>query len=318
MSIRALLDCARGQTFENCMPQCWRFRDIVVGISAIFMAPASPISPEKRQRFVDLSLKVREGILRVVHESGSGHVGGALSQTDILSVLYTSYLRFDPKRPDWPERDRFVLSKGHGGIGFVVLLAECGLIRHEELSTFGRTGSALGMHLDHRRVPGVEVSTGSLGHGLGVAVGMALGAKMKGLPSRVFCLLSDGECYEGSTWEAAMAARALELKNLCAIIDRNRLTMDGFTEEEAPLEPLVDKWKAFGFRVMPCDGHDPEQLCRAFDAALEPAANGPSVIIASTVKGKGVDFMEDRPQWHYGSLDTEMYARALASVRKAR
>lgn len=300
------------------MQRCWRSHDIVVGLSAIFMASASPISPEERQRFVDLSLKVREGILRVVHESGSGHVGGALSQTDILSVLYTKYLRFDPKRPDWPERDRFVLSKGHGGIGFVVLLAECGLIRHEELATFGRTGSALGMHLDHRRVPGVEVSTGSLGHGLGVAVGMALGAKMKGLPSRVFCLLSDGECYEGSTWEAAMAARALELKNLCAIIDRNRLTMDGFTEEEAPLEPLVDKWKAFGFRVMPCDGHEPGQLCHAFDAALDPAASGPSIIIASTVKGKGVDFMEDRPEWHYGSLDTEMYARALASVRKAR
>lgn len=252
----------------------------------------------------------------MVHESGSGHVGGALSQTDILSVLYTKYLRFDPGRPDWPERDRFVLSKGHGGIGFVVLLAECGFIPRESLATFGRSGGALGMHLDHRRVPGVETSTGSLGHGLGVAIGMALGAKMQKWPSRVFCLLSDGECYEGSTWEAALSAQALELGNLCAIVDRNRMTMDGATEDEVPLEPLADKWKAFGFRVFTCKGHDFDELCTAFDAALDPEATRPAIILASTIKGKGVDFMEDRPEWHYGSMDTEMYARALESVRK--
>jgi transketolase len=282
------------------------------------MHSTSRLSPEERKRIVDLSLQVREGILHVVHESGSGHVGGALSQTDVLSVLFAKYLLFDPARPEWAERDRFVLSKGHGGLGLAVLLAECGFVRREDLATFGRTGSALGMHLDHRRVPGVETSTGSLGHGLGIAVGMALGAKMKSLPSRVFCLLSDGECYEGSTWEAALAASALGVENLCAIIDRNRMTMDGFTEEEVPLEPLADKWRAFGFRVFCCDGHDPEELSSAFDAALDRNAKNPAVIIASTVKGKGVDFMEDRPEWHYGSIDTEMYARALASVRKGR
>lgn len=276
------------------------------------------LSPEERKRIVDLSLQVREGIIHVVHASGSGHVGGALSQTDVLSVLFAKYLRFDPARPAWQERDRFVLSKGHGGLGLAVLLAELGFVPREDLNTFGRTGSALGMHLDHRRVPGVETSTGSLGHGLGIAVGMALGAKMQGLPSRVFCLLSDGECYEGSTWEAAIAASALEVNNLCAIIDRNRMTMDGSTEEEVPLEPLADKWQAFGFRVFRCDGHDPEQICAAFDAALDPAAHRPAMIIASTIKGKGVDFMEDRPEWHYGSIDSEMYARALASVRKGR
>jgi transketolase len=276
------------------------------------------LTPEERQRLVDSSLKMREGILRVVHESGSGHVGGALSQVDILSILFTKFLRFDPERPDWPERDRFVLSKGHGGIGFVVLLAEFGFIRPEDLETFGQTGSALGMHLDHRRVPGVETATGSLGHGLGVAIGMALGAKMLKLPSRSICLMSDGECYEGSTWEAAFAANALELGNLCVVIDRNRLTMDGFTEDEVPLEPLADKWKAFGFRVFCCNGHDLDELCAAFDGALAAEANRPAVVIASTIKGKGVDFMEDRPEWHYGSMDTEMYARALASVRKGR
>lgn len=282
------------------------------------MPPPRPIAPEEQRRLEEFSLRIREGILRVVHESGSGHVGGALSQTDILSVLYTKYLRFDPRRPDWPERDRFVLSKGHGGIGFVVLLAECEFIPREDLATFGRTGSALGMHLDHRRVPGVETSTGSLGHGLGVAIGMALGAKMQQWPSRVFCLLSDGECYEGSTWEAALSAQALELGNLCAIVDRNRMTMDGATEDEVPLEPLADKWKAFGFRVFTCNGHDFADLCAAFDAALDPNAKSPAMILASTVKGKGVDFMEDRPEWHYGSMDTEMYARALESVRKGR
>lgn len=282
------------------------------------MPATSRLTPEDRKRLEELSLKIREGILRVVHESGSGHVGGALSQTDILSVLYTKYLRFDPRRPDWPERDRFVLSKGHGGIGFVVLLAECEFIPREDLATFGKTGSALGMHLDHRRVPGVETSTGSLGHGLGVAIGMAIGAHLQKLPSRVFCLLSDGECYEGSTWEAAMSANALGLGNLCAMIDRNRMTMDGATEEEVPLEPLANKWKAFGFRVFTCDGHDFDELCKAFDEALDPQATSPAVIIASTIKGKGVDFMEDRPEWHYGSMDTDMYVRALESVRKGR
>jgi transketolase len=277
-----------------------------------------PLSRDEHARLSALCLRVREGILRVVHESGSGHVGGALSQTDVLCVLYQKYLRVDPARPDWAERDRFVLSKGHGGLGLAVVLAERGFVAHEDLRTFGQTGRALGMHMDHRRVPGVEVATGSLGHGLGIAVGMALGAKLKKLPTRVFCLLSDGECYEGSTWEAALSAPAMKLENLCAIIDRNRMTMDGATEEEAPLEPLADKWRAFGFRVFCCDGHDLGEICGALDAALDPAAEKPAVVIASTIKGKGVDFMENRPEWHYGSIDTEMFAQALASVRKGR
>jgi transketolase len=279
------------------------------------MSP-EPLSPGEHARLLDFSLRVREGILRIVHESGSGHVGGALSQTDVLCALYERYLRVDPSRPDAPERDRFVLSKGHGGLGLAVVLAERGFVRREDLAAFGRTGGALGMHMDHRRVPGVEASTGSLGHGLGISVGMALGARIQGLPARVFCLLSDGECYEGSTWEAAISASASRLGHLCAILDRNRLTMDGFTEAEVPLEPLADKWRAFGFRVFPCDGHDFEALCAALDAAVDPAAERPAIVIASTVKGKGVDFMEDRPEWHYGSIDTDMFARSLASVRE--
>jgi transketolase len=222
----------------------------------------------------------------------------------------------DPARPDWPERDRFVLSKGHGGLGLVAMLAERGFLSEAELATFGRSGSALGMHLDHRRVRGVEASTGSLGHGLGVAMGMALGARLRGWPSRTFCLLSDGECYEGSTWEAALAAPAHRLGRLVAMVDRNRLTMDGFTEREVPLEPLARKWEAFGWRVLPCDGHDLRALCAALDAALEPSEQ-PALVLAETVKGKGVDFMENAPQWHYGALDSEAYARAKASVARS-
>lgn len=283
---------------------------------AVMSKRAEPFNSDDLARIAALALRVREGILRVVHTSGSGHVGGALSQTDVLCALFAKYLRFDATRPDWVERDRFVLSKGHGGLGFAVLLAECGFVTQEALETFGNTGSALGMHMDHRRVPGVETSTGSLGHGLGIAVGMALGAKMQELPTRVFCLLSDGECYEGSTWEAALAANALKLNNLCALVDRNRLTMDGFTEDEVPLEPLADKWRAFGFRTYCCDGHNLEDICKNLEVALDPAAKGPAIVIATTVKGKGVDFMEDKPAWHYGSMDTEMYAQALASLRR--
>ena len=198
----------------------------------------------------------RERILEIVDVSGSGHVGAALSQADILVTLYAHVLHVAPDKCALAERDRFVLSKGHGGLGFAAVLAECGFIPRAELATFGRSGSALGMHLDRQRVPGVEQSTGSLGHGLGVAVGMALGARLLGLPSRVVCLLSDGECYEGSTWEAAQSAATHRLASLFAVVDRNRLTMDGFTEDEAPLEPLAAKWQAFGFRVLECDGHE--------------------------------------------------------------
>ena len=253
--------------------------------------------------------------MRIVYESGSGHVGAALSQTDILVALYEHVLSVTPETRDAPGRDRFVLSKGHGGLGFAAVLAERGFITAEALDTFGRSGSALGMHLDHHRVPGVEQSTGSLGHGLGVAVGMALGARVLGLPSRTVCLLSDGECYEGSTWEAAQAAATHRLATLLAVVDRNRLTMDGFTEDEAPLEPLAEKWQAFGFRVLCCDGHDLGALCAALAPAPE-AERRPTLVIADTVKGRGVEFMENQPKWHYGALDSDAYARALASVRE--
>lgn len=259
--------------------------------------------------------RVRERILSIVFESGSGHVGAALSQADLLVALYGRTLKVDPTRPEWPERDRFVLSKGHGGLGLVAVLAEHGFLRDDDLATFGKPGSPLGMHLDRRKVPGVEVSTGSLGHGLGVAMGMALGAKHRRLDARTFCLLSDGECYEGSTWEAATSAPAFGLGRLVALIDRNFLTMDGPTEREVPLEPLAEKWRAFGWRVFECDGHDFAALGAALEGATA-AAERPAVIVAKTIKGKGVPFMENQACWHYGALDSARYEEALAAVRR--
>jgi transketolase len=280
------------------------------------MRRPEPPDLTRRLELRELGRRVRERIIQVVWTSGSGHVGGALSEVDILVALYFAALRLDPKRPAWPERDRFVLSKGHGGLGLAAVLCERGFISEVELGDFGKSFHAVGMHMDHARVPGIEVSTGSLGHGLGVSVGIALGAKLQNASFRTVCLLSDGECYEGSTWEAAMSAPALGLSGLVAIVDRNRLTMDGDTEVEMPLEPLADKWRAFGWRVVTCDGHDLDALCPALFDALADAARGPTVIIAETVKGKGVSFMEQRAEWHYGALDEAMYRRALSDLRR--
>lgn len=271
-----------------------------------------------RRRLAQRARRVRERILDVVYESGSGHVGGALSEVEILVALYFRLLEIDPKRPEWRHRDRFVLSKGHGGLGLAVVLAERGFVADEDLAAFGQSGHAIGMHLDRRRVPGIEASTGSLGHGLGVAVGMALGARIQNLRARTVCLLSDGECYEGSTWEAAVSASALGLSRLVAIVDRNRLTMDGETEKEVPLEPLADKWRSFGWRVAACDGHDFASLCPVLERALAGKGNKPTVVIAETVKGKGVDFMENAPEWHYGALDSATYERAKKQVASGR
>jgi transketolase len=278
-------------------------------------APNTPLVASEKERLRETAFRIRQLILRIVFESGSGHVGAALSQADVLVALYYRYLRFDPAHPRWPERDRFVLSKGHGGLGLVPILFDCGFVDERALASFGKTGSPLGMHMDHQQVSGIEASTGSLGHGLGIALGMALGARVQGLPSRTYCLLSDGECYEGSTWEAAIAAPALKAGRLTAIVDRNRLTMDGFTEDEVPLEPLAKKWEAFGWRVSSFDGHDFSAICAAFDEALRSESDRPSLFLAQTVKGKGVDFMENQAKWHYGALDSQMYERALESVR---
>jgi transketolase len=272
------------------------------------------LSSEERRRLHGAARRVRERIIDIVYHSGSGHVGAALSQADILVALYYRCMRVDPRRPDVEDRDRFVLSKGHGGLGLIAVLAELGFVDIAELDHFGETGARLGMHMDRTKVPGIEVSTGSLGHGLGQAVGMAIGARMLGASWRAVCLLSDGELYEGSTWEAAIAGAAHKLGRLVAVIDRNRMTMDGPTEDVVPLEPLAAKWEAFGWRAIGCNGHDYDDLCGALEEALAGGLERPTVVIAETVKGKGVNFMENASKWHYGALDSRDVERARASI----
>lgn len=256
---------------------------------------------------------IRRKTIQTIVWAGGGHAGGALSQTDILVTLYYHYLNVDPQRPDWEERDRVILSKGHGGVGYAPLLADKGYFSEELLKKFNHTGSPFGMHLDRLKVPGVDASTGSLGHGLPIAAGLALGAKLKQQSWRTYCIVGDGECHEGSIWEAAMFARHYKLDNLTCFVDRNRLCIDGVVEEIMSLEPLKDKWLSFGWHTLEVDGHDFKQLGDAIEEA-QATREKPTVIIAHTVKGKGVDYMENDPAWHYGGLDSEKEKNALLSI----
>ncbi|MFA7692909.1 MAG: transketolase [Candidatus Hydrogenedentes bacterium] len=256
---------------------------------------------------------IRREIVDVTGWSGGAHVGGSLSMVDILTVLYWKYMNIDPSRPDWEERDRFVLSKGHGGVGHAVVLAQRGYFDRKELREFNETDSMLGMHLDAHKVLGCEASTGSMGHGLSQAVGMALGARVLKKDWRVYCLVGDGESNEGSIWEAAMSAAHYKLDNLIVFLDRNHMMIDGPTEEVMSLEPLADKWRAFGFETVEVDGHDLVQLADAIEQALQHKGK-PFMILCDTVKGKGVDYMEGNPGWHYGGLSTEQVEAAKRSI----
>jgi transketolase len=263
----------------------------------------------------DKAHEIRRLCLDTVMWAGSGHIGGAMSAIDILTVLYYKYLNINPGEPGWQDRDRFIMSKGHIGIALASVLADKGYIDRELLKEYNHTGSSLGMHLDSRKVPGVDASTGSLGHGLSIAVGTALAARVLGKSYRTCCLLGDGECDEGSVWEAAMAASHYNVTSLLTIVDRNMCMIDGPTEEVMKLEPFAEKWKAFGFNVIEADGHSIRALCEAVDSALL-RRDLPSVIIAHTVKGCGIDFMEGDYTWHYGAIDTEKYRRAVESLDK--
>lgn len=259
-----------------------------------------------------LARRVRSHVLRMVHRANASHVGTCLSMADILAVLYSGVLRVDPERPDWLDRDRFILSKGHGAAAVYAVLAECGFFPKEWLDTYCQDGSKLAGHITHG-VPGVEASTGSLGHGLSIGCGMAAAGKRDGRPYRVFVMLSDGECDEGSTWEAVLFAPHHRLDNLVAIVDYNKLQAFGTVKEVLDLEPLADKWRAFRWAVLEIDGHDYEQIEDALTSVpLEPGK--PSVIIAHTVKGRGVSFMENRLAWHYKSPNDEQLAQALAKL----
>lgn len=256
---------------------------------------------------------IRRNVLRMVHQAESGHIGGSLSAADILALLYLKVMRVDPLKPFWPERDRFVLSKGHASAGYYAALAEAGFIPHVELLTFDCIGSRLQGHPDRRKLPGVDMSTGSLGQGLSVACGMALGARLGRLDIRVYVLLGDGELNEGQVWEAAMSAAKYRLDNLMAIVDRNNIQLIGPTEENMPIEPLEDKWRAFGWEVFSVDGHDIRGLYRGF-AQAQRKQGKPVVLIAHTVKGKGVSFMEGTAAWHSKAPSAPELGRALKEL----
>lgn len=250
---------------------------------------------------------------------GAVHIGGDLSAADIFTALFHYGLRIDPSDIANPQRDRFVLSKGHAAVCMYIAMAMRGFFSYDGIvETYGQLDSAYGMHPCKVQLPGVEASTGSLGHGLPLAVGMALGARGRGADHRVVCLLGDGETGEGSVWEAAMAARSNELGNLVAFVDRNRQLMTSMAEERVVFEPYPDKWRAFGWNVVEIDGHDMGQLVAAIDALPATDSNRPTVIIAETIKGKGVDFMERNLAWHAGSLGAADLERALAALESTR
>lgn len=272
-----------------------------------------PLTSQDLEDLQRRAKSIRHDIVDVTGWSGGAHIGGSLSMVEILVLLYWKYMRIDPSRPDWEDRDRFVLSKGHGGVGHAVVLAQRGFFNPDELKKFNETGSMLGMHLDSLKVPGCESSTGSMGHGLSQAVGMALGARVLKKDWRVYCLIGDGESNEGSIWEAAMSAAHYNLDNLTVFQDRNHMMIDGPTEEVMRLEPLADKWRAFGFETFEVNGHDLQALATALDTALQIKGK-PVMILCETIKGKGVDFMENKPDWHYGGLSAELIAKAKQSI----
>jgi transketolase len=259
----------------------------------------------------ELALRLRRHVVRMCSRGGSSHVGSGLSIADIVAVLYGEILRFDSKNPGWSERDRFILSKGHAGACVYAALAECGFFETSKLDDHYRNGSHLSGHVSHRNVPGVELSTGSLGHGLGVGAGMAFNLRRLGGDQRVFVVLSDGECDEGSTWEAALFAAHHRLGNLRVVIDYNKLQSLGRVSDTINLEPFAAKWRAFGWRTERVDGHDHAAL-RA--ALAEQARDRPTCIVADTVKGRGVSFMEGAVLWHYRSPQGDEYASAMREL----
>ena len=266
-----------------------------------------------------LAWLIRRNGLEMTHLSRGSHIGSVLSVAEIIAVLYARVLNVDPKEPKKPDRDRMILSKGHAGSAVYAALAETGFFPVEQLKTHYANGSILSGHVSHKGVPGVEVSTGSLGHGLGVGTGMALGAKMDGAQWRTYVVLGDGECDEGSVWEAALQAAQYKLDRLIAVVDYNHMQSLATVDETLRLEPFEQKWKDFGWNAISVDGHDTDALLKAFEWAKENAGSRkPYVILAHTVKGKGVSFMENNILWHYRTPQGEEYEAALKELEAQR
>ncbi len=273
------------------------------------------LSRDERLALETKAAQLRRTTVDVTYWAGSAHIGGGLSVNDLLTYLYYQGMTVNPADPKDPDRDRFLLSKGHCGVAFVGVLADLGWIPEQELKTFNLTGSRLGIHLDARKVPGVEASTGSLGHGMSIALGMALAARQLGQSWRTYCIVGDGELNEGSNWEAAMAMAHYRLDNLVVIVDRNQCMIDGPTEDVMAIEPIDEKFAAFGFAVRRIDGHDFDAIHAAFEEA-KTITGQPVCIVADTIKACGIDFMAGDYRWHYGAINDEMHAKCLAALER--
>jgi transketolase len=269
-----------------------------------------------RARLEERAQFIRIRTIDLINIAKNGHYSSTFSCADLFAVLYYHTLRIDPTRPDWPDRDRFVLSKGHAMVGLYPVLADLGYFDPAMLDDYTRLGSPFADHPDMTRTPGADFSSGSLGHGLAVSVGMALAGRIDHRDYRVWCMTGDGELAEGTIWEAAMAAAQFKLGNLVWLVDKNQMALDGYTEDVMNIDPLDQKIAAFGFDVQVIDGHDLDQIVATFDA-LPPVSNGrPQAIIANTVKGKGIGYMELNPAWHVGGpLLGEAYEAAVREIR---
>lgn len=271
------------------------------------------LSIEKRNRLEAIAKQLRMDTITALYHAGSGHPGGALSMTEIMAVLYFEEMNIRPDQPDWADRDRFVLSKGHACPSYYAALARRGYFDVEELKTLRQPGSILQGHPAMGKTPGVDMSTGSLGQGLSAAAGMAMYAKKKHKDFYVYCVMGDGECGEGQIWEAAMSAGHFKLNNLIAFLDANHLQIDGRVDDVMNIYPMLEKFKAFGWNVMEADGHDVGQLADAVERA-KLSDDKPTFILCHTVKGKGVSLMENRVEWHGSQVTEEVYHRAMAEL----
>jgi transketolase len=273
-------------------------------------------SEEELAELKSVCRRLRLSIVNTIADAGVGHTGGSLSEVEILAALYFRIMRIDPSHPHWPERDRFILSKGHASPGYYCTLAARGYFDEGRLAGFDAIGSMLQGHPCMHKTPGVDMSTGSLGQGLSAGAGMALGRDRLGMHFHVYVLLGDGELQEGQVWEAAMFAGNRKLPGLIAIVDRNRVQLSGTVPGTLDLEPLADKWKAFQWQVLECDGHDVAGVVDAIEQARQASDSGPVVVIAHTTKGKGVSFMEGKFQWHGRAPNDEERRRAVAEIEQ--
>jgi transketolase len=274
---------------------------------------APPLSMAELQQ---MAARIRTDIIRMTHAAGEGHPGGSLSATDIVTALYFRVMRIDPTRPDWSARDRFILSKGHACPAWYSALAERGYFGGAHLTTLRCCDSLLQGHPDMCKTPGIDMSAGSLGHGLSAGLGMALAARVQRQEYRVWVIIGDGESQEGSIWEAAMAGAAFKVDNLTVITDRNRIQNDDFIDNILPMGDLAAKWRAFGWHTVEIDGHDMAQVVEALEASRSVVGQ-PTMIIAETVKGKGVSFMENNPLWHGRAPNDDEAEQALAEIAEA-